>query len=278
VRSDADVTRLLEAGNVHRAVAAHNLNDSSSRSCAPRRRRRRAPPACRPPARRRANGGPCAPQARDLHAAAGAAAQAERIRVARQPPLPALQAAPGGPGRRAPPRSPARGRGRSRGLAPYLCTRCVLFTGRAGRRTARPDSRLLPPGSRRCGGGRGLVARGARCARACAGRLRAAMQPCMGLHEPPLFTARRQRAREGDGHVRDAVQRGRADQPRPHGARQRHQRAQRGQPHARAVPGLQAHAPAAGVRRLPGPQAVHSAQPRPALLAGAAAAALCVRT
>lgn len=32
VRSDAEVMRLLEAGNVHRAVAAHNLNDASSRS------------------------------------------------------------------------------------------------------------------------------------------------------------------------------------------------------------------------------------------------------
>ena len=32
MRSDAEVMRLLEAGNVHRAVAAHNLNDASSRS------------------------------------------------------------------------------------------------------------------------------------------------------------------------------------------------------------------------------------------------------
>ena len=40
MRGEADIARLLEAGNVHRAVAAHNLNEHSSRSCA-----RRAP-AC----------------------------------------------------------------------------------------------------------------------------------------------------------------------------------------------------------------------------------------
>ena len=34
VRGEADIARLLEAGNVHRAVAAHNLNEHSSRSCA----------------------------------------------------------------------------------------------------------------------------------------------------------------------------------------------------------------------------------------------------
>ena len=32
MRSEGEVARLLEAGNVHRAVAAHNLNDASSRS------------------------------------------------------------------------------------------------------------------------------------------------------------------------------------------------------------------------------------------------------
>ena len=31
-RSEAEVAQLLEAGNVHRAVASHNLNDASSRS------------------------------------------------------------------------------------------------------------------------------------------------------------------------------------------------------------------------------------------------------
>lgn len=40
VRGEAAIARLLEVGNVHRAVAAHNLNEHSSRSCA-----RRAP-AC----------------------------------------------------------------------------------------------------------------------------------------------------------------------------------------------------------------------------------------
>ena len=34
MRGEADIARLLEAGNVHRAVAAHNLNEHSSRSCA----------------------------------------------------------------------------------------------------------------------------------------------------------------------------------------------------------------------------------------------------
>ncbi len=32
MRSEAEVAQLLEAGNVHRAVASHNLNDASSRS------------------------------------------------------------------------------------------------------------------------------------------------------------------------------------------------------------------------------------------------------
>ena len=32
VKTEADIAQLLEAGNGHRAVAAHNLNDASSRS------------------------------------------------------------------------------------------------------------------------------------------------------------------------------------------------------------------------------------------------------
>ncbi|BDA40756.1 Kinesin-like protein KIN-4A [Coccomyxa sp. Obi] len=53
VRSVAEVARLLEAGNLHRAVAAHNLNEHSSRSHAictlhlEQRRRPHAPPAAK---------------------------------------------------------------------------------------------------------------------------------------------------------------------------------------------------------------------------------------
>ena len=53
MRSVAEVARLLEAGNLHRAVAAHNLNDHSSRSHAictlhlEQRRRPHAPPAAK---------------------------------------------------------------------------------------------------------------------------------------------------------------------------------------------------------------------------------------
>ncbi|CAL8466939.1 g6475 [Coccomyxa elongata] len=53
VRSVAEVARLLEAGNLHRAVAAHNLNEHSSRSHAictlhlEQRRRPQAPPAAK---------------------------------------------------------------------------------------------------------------------------------------------------------------------------------------------------------------------------------------
>ncbi len=49
----AEVARLLEAGNLHRAVAAHNLNEHSSRSHAictlhlEQRRRPHAPPAAK---------------------------------------------------------------------------------------------------------------------------------------------------------------------------------------------------------------------------------------
>lgn len=32
VKTEADIAQLLETGNSHRAVAAHNLNDQSSRS------------------------------------------------------------------------------------------------------------------------------------------------------------------------------------------------------------------------------------------------------
>jgi len=32
VKTETDIAQLLEAGNGHRAVAAHNLNDASSRS------------------------------------------------------------------------------------------------------------------------------------------------------------------------------------------------------------------------------------------------------
>jgi len=278
VRSDADVTRLLEAGNVHRAVAAHNLNDSSSRSCAPRRRPlpRALRPAGRPPA--------CAP-ARQRRAARAAGTRSARCSWSSgasraRPHRPAATAScapsctwwtwPERPAPRPRARPPAQPRPGNALCAPRACHGPC----RAPRRPA-----WQPPAASRVThvrGHRGLVARGAGCARACAGRPRAeAPSPTLCSHVRAR-AARRQRAREGNGHVRDAVQRGRADQPRPHGARQRHQRAQRGQPHARAVLGLQANAPAAGAARAQ-PESLprHSSQAQPAPLANTTAAALC---
>ena len=209
---------------MHRAVAAHNLNEHSSRSCA-----RRAP-AChgarpalllrlgQPKAGGLAGGhmavvvptcmwllpqawdelhevvrsitgtllrlAPAhragALQARDLHAAAGAAAQADRVVVAQQPPLPALQAAPGGPGRRAP---------------------CPPLPGVAACARAPPLCHTRP--------GSGA---------AVAWRMRAeqagwsACRRWGTVLRAGASAPRRQRAREGDGHVWAAVQRGRADQ------------------------------------------------------------------
>ena len=278
VRSGADVARLLEAGNVHRAVAAHNLNDSSSRSCAPRRRPlpRALRPAGRPPA--------CAP-ARQRRAARAAGTRSARCSWSSgasraRPHRPAATAScapsctwwtwPERPAPRPRARPPAQPRPGNALCAPRACHGPC----RAPRRPA-----WQPPAASRVThvrGHRGLVARGAGCARACAGRPRAeAPSPTLCSHVRAR-AARRQRAREGNGHVRDAVQRGRADQPRPHGARQRHQRAQRGQPHARAVLGLQANAPAAGAARAQ-PESLprHSSQAQPAPLANTTAAALC---
>lgn len=55
VKTETDIAQLLEAGNGHRAVAAHNLNDASSRSHAiftltlEQRRKPTAPPDTKAP-------------------------------------------------------------------------------------------------------------------------------------------------------------------------------------------------------------------------------------
>jgi len=55
VKTETDIAQLLEAGNGHRAVAAHNLNDASSRSHAiftltlEQRRKPNAPPDSKAP-------------------------------------------------------------------------------------------------------------------------------------------------------------------------------------------------------------------------------------